>query len=103
MAKSLYDRRWRKRRAFQLMEHPLCRLCMEVWGRRSAATIADHIVPHRGDPELFDGPLQSLCKSCHDSLKQQVEKSGRIKGCDMRGIPLDRNHPWRKAADAEKS
>ena len=28
----LYDRAWRKRRARQLAEHPLCRLCMDVRG-----------------------------------------------------------------------
>jgi 5-methylcytosine-specific restriction endonuclease McrA len=102
MAKSLYDRRWRKRRAFQLAEHPLCRLCMEVRGKVTAAAIADHVTPHRGDAELFDGPLQSLCKPCHDSWKQQMEKSGRVKGCDMRGIPIDPDHPWRKDSDAKR-
>ena len=38
---------------------------------------------------------QSLCKTCHDSIKQRMEKSGVVEGCDVNGIPLDPNHPWR--------
>lgn len=91
---SLYDRKWRRRRAEQLRQYPLCRLCQDLDGRLSVATVADHIEPHRGDPVKFAGPLQSLCKLCHDSRKQQQEKSGRIKGCDARGYPLDPGHPW---------
>lgn len=96
MPASLYDRRWQKRRAEQLRLHPLCRLCMDVRGLVTVATVADHIEPHRGDPAKFAGPLQSLCKSCHDSWKQQQEKSGRIKGCDLHGMPLDPSHPWNR-------
>ena len=92
--KSLYDRHWQRRRARQLREHPLCRLCMDIRGRVVSATVADHITPHRGDPVLFAGPLQSLCKPCHDSWKQQAEKSGRMRGCDAHGVPLDPAHPW---------
>jgi hypothetical protein len=93
----LYDRKWRKRRAEQLSAHPLCRICMDVFARVEPATVADHIVPHRGDPVLFAGPLQSLCASCHSSLKQQQETSGRIKGCDVYGNPIDPNHPWNRS------
>lgn len=93
-SKSLYDRHWRKRRSEQLRLHPLCRLCADIWGRVTAATVADHITPHRGNPVLFAGPLQSLCASCHSGWKQQLETSGRIRGCDASGIPLDRAHHW---------
>lgn len=98
----LYDRRWQKRREAQLRAEPLCRLCMAIRGRAVAASIADHVVPHRGDPELFEGALQSLCASCHSSWKQQMEETGRFDGCDLHGIPLDPNHPWRKEIDAKK-
>lgn len=68
--------RWQRIRARQLNAEPLCAFCLDV-GRVTAATICDHIEPHRGDPELFwRGPFQSLCKSCHDSDKQRVEKGG---------------------------
>lgn len=90
----LYDRKWRKRRAKQLAEEPLCRICLALYGRSVPATVADHITPHRGDPGLFAGPLQSLCATCHSSTKQELEASGRIRGCDAEGRPLDPAHPW---------
>ena len=89
----LYDRRWRKR---QLEEHPLCKLCLDIHRVVTPATVADHVTPHGGDPVLFEGPLQSLCKECHDSWKQSIENGGHIKGCDLRGMPLDPRHPWNK-------
>lgn len=78
MAKSQYanwyaDRRWRKKREAQLLKEPLCRYCQEL-GRITAATIADHIEPHRGDRTAFwQGKLQSLCGPCHSSVKQREE------------------------------
>jgi hypothetical protein len=40
-------------------------------------TIADHVVPHKGDWNDFRlGELQSLCKQCHDSTKQLIERRG---------------------------
>lgn len=95
MAANLYGHAWRKRRARQLQLHPLCRMCLDVDARATPATVADHIFPHRGDPVLFAGPLQSLCASCHNSRKQALENGGVIKGCDLQGIPLDPGHPWR--------
>lgn len=63
----LYGAAWRKRRDAHLRANPYCVDC-ERSGRLVAADEADHIVPHRGDPVLFDGPIQSLCRTCH-SLK----------------------------------
>jgi 5-methylcytosine-specific restriction enzyme A len=60
------------------------------------ATVADHITPHRGDPELFKGPLQSLCASCHSSWKQELELTGHFRGCDLKGMPLDPSHHWNR-------
>lgn len=38
------------------------------------ATVADHIMPHKGDEAAFwHGKLQSLCKPCHDSDKKRIE------------------------------
>lgn len=69
-----YNRKaWKIRRAEQLAREPLCRMCPD-WSRRPA-TIADHVVPHRGDYALFwYGELQSLCKCCHDGRKQRQER-----------------------------
>jgi 5-methylcytosine-specific restriction endonuclease McrA len=43
----------------------------------SAQLVADHIVPHRGNPRLFFDlhNLQTLCKTCHDTHKQRIEVS----------------------------
>lgn len=86
--------RWQRRRAQQLRDEPLCRMCAAL-GRTTAASVADHVIAHRGDEVLFwSGALQSLCQRCHDSAKQQMERSGTFRGCDEHGIPLDRSHWW---------
>ncbi|BAP88858.1 transglycosylase [Burkholderiales bacterium GJ-E10] len=63
-----YGARWRKARASYLSRHPLCAEC-ERLGRLTAATVVDHIVPHRGNRELFwdERNWQALCKPCHDA------------------------------------
>lgn len=60
-----------------LKEHPLCVYC-EEGGRATAATVVDHIVPHRDDPDLFwdEDNWQSLCGPCHNGRKQREERSG---------------------------
>lgn len=72
-----YNYRWQKARATYLSRHPLCKMC-EGRGRVTAATIVDHIIPHRGDQALFwdTSNWQSLCKPCHDSVKQAEERRG---------------------------
>lgn len=61
-----YDCRWRKKRAAWLLNNPLCVICKSK-GIVKPATELDHIIPHRGNRELFedDNNLQGLCKSCH--------------------------------------
>lgn len=60
------------------------------------ATVVDHKIPHRNDMELFwdRDNWQGLCKCCHDSEKQRLEKSGTIAGADENGIPIDPAHHW---------
>ena len=62
-----YGYRWQKYRARYLAAHPLCVAC-EIDGRVTAATVVDHIKPHRGDPKLMWNPAnhQGLCKPHHD-------------------------------------
>lgn len=68
---------WRKRRLRQLKRKPLCRIHFDA-GKTVAATIADHVKPHRGDWKKFiRGELQSLCKRCHDTIKQAEERAER--------------------------
>lgn len=63
-----YDRRWRAARRRYLSEHGECRIC-QLAGRAIAATVVDHIRPHRGDKALFwsQSNWQPLCKRCHDA------------------------------------
>ncbi len=92
---NLYGHSWRQIRARRLKQFPLCAFCAKI-GKIEPATVVDHVIPHRGDEELFfdTDNLQSLCKHCHDSHKQTQEKSGHLKGSDLDGLPLDPRHPW---------
>lgn len=62
-----YDTRWRAARKRYLRGHPLCLECQRN-GRTRPATVVDHILPHRGNEDLFwdQNNWQPLCKSCHD-------------------------------------
>lgn len=94
---------WRKRRAFQLHEHPLCRICLER-GKVEPATVADHIEPHHGDINKFRlGDLQSLCKACHDGLKRTVEIRGYSTAIGPDGMPVDPQHPCYRHRDEAKA
>lgn len=93
-----YNSRWRKARKTYLSSHPLCVMC-QAEGRVTAATVVDHITPHKGDQELFwnTDNWQSLCAPHHNSHKQSLEKGGVGRfGCDELGTPRDPAHPWNK-------
>ena len=79
-----YNSRWQRYAKNFLMGHPLCVECLrknegghgiprDAPERIRASEVVDHIVPHRGDQELFWNPAnhQALCKHCHD------QKTGR--------------------------
>lgn len=89
---------WKRLRRNQLQAMPFCALCFQL-EIRSPATVVDHITPHRGDKALFFDTenLQSLCKICHDSTKQRLEKSGHLKGGNASGIPFDPLHHWNQS------
>lgn len=42
----------------------------------TAQLVCDHVKPHRGSPLLFwdQANLQTLCKPCHDAIKQREEQ-----------------------------
>ena len=69
-------RAWTDGRKAFLTLHPLCVEC-EAEGELMAATVVDHIVPHRGDPALFHDQhnWQPLCKRHHDR-KTATEDGG---------------------------
>ncbi len=62
-----YSSAWQRARYHFLMAHPLCAQCGRD-GRLTAATVVDHIEPHKGDKQLFwqRANWQPLCKPCHD-------------------------------------
>jgi hypothetical protein len=85
-------------RNYQLAIEPLCRMCQSE-GVTMAATVVDHIEPHRGDYKKFwFGKLQSLCAWHHDAYKQNMEKRGFICDIDVSGYPIDPHHPTNKAS-----
>jgi hypothetical protein len=55
-------------------------MCLaETPARFTAATVCDHIEPHRGGPEKFwKGPFQSLCDYHHNRDKQRSESADRL-------------------------
>ena len=69
-----YDKRWQRARLAYLQENPLCAICKQK-GITMAASVVDHIVPHRGDRGLFwdTENWQSLCITCHNSKTARGE------------------------------
>ena len=68
--------RWQQIRQMVLLDDPLCRECAKQ-GKLVPAAVVDHIVPHKGDLDLFYdlNNLQPLCKRCHD-IKTVREDGG---------------------------
>ena len=89
--------RWKIRSLRQRRREPLCASCKAA-GRIVLADLADHVVKHDGDLELFwHGELQSLCSSCHSQRKQSVERRGYDRySVDADGNPTDPLHPFNK-------
>lgn len=89
-----YDRaRWVRRARQQLRAKPLCRMCAKE-GQVVAAAVADHIVPHKGNEQMFwFGALQSLCWSCHSRKTGQIEVRGYSNDVGVDGWPKDGKHP----------
>jgi len=73
-----YTSRWQKVSKAYLRKHPLCASCLKK-GRVTKATVVDHIVPHRGNHQLFwdESNWQPLCKHCHD-VKTMTEEGGKV-------------------------
>ena len=82
-------------RARTLRRDVLCRVC-----RLARSTIADHVIPHKGDRARFFDPgnLQGVCKRCHDSVVRRDEGHtlGSLRGSDISGLPNDPDHAWHR-------
>jgi 5-methylcytosine-specific restriction protein A len=93
--RALYKTRaWQVLRLEQLRKDPLCSMCAQI-GRVVAANVVDHVNAHKGDHAAFYDPtnLQSLCKLCHDSDKQQQERIGYSSRIGVDGWPVHDQHP----------
>jgi len=110
-----YGGKWQRARAAFLAEpcNQFCVMCqargllnpgtMRMDGStegnaRRVGLVVDHIVPHRGDQQLFwrRSNWQPLCHDHHDIVKQQQEH-GLTKGAvGVDGRPIGR-HPWNRA------
>jgi 5-methylcytosine-specific restriction endonuclease McrA len=91
-----HTKRWERRAALQRKQFPLCAMCL----KKNIVTpmdVADHIIPHRGDLNLFYyGELQSLCHTHHSSTKALAERGitkEYIDGIGNDGWPIDPLHP----------
>jgi len=76
----LYGRKWKAARALFLQSNPLCKRCQRR-GEIKAADVVDHVVPHKGDLELFwdQSNWQPLCKRDHD-IKTATEDTDSAAG-----------------------
>lgn len=94
--------RWKRRAQMQKQMFPLCTMC-EAKGIVTAAEVADHVIKHDGDYQLFYyGALQSLCWPCHSKEKQQIEHRGYTTNVGTDGWPVDDKHPVNRAARASE-
>jgi len=76
----------RKRKSF-LVRHPLCVECLKR-DEVTAATVLDHVIPHKGDAKLFwdEDNWQSLCKPDHS--RKTNEYDGGF-GNEIKSLPDD--------------
>lgn len=71
--------RWQALR-LRVLQRDLFTCQMQGCGRLEGNTsllVCDHRIPHRGSEKLFwdEANLWTLCKRCHDSVKQKEEQS----------------------------
>ena len=83
-----------------LQTSPLCETCLKQYRRVEPATVVDHIIAVKAPGGMpyppLDG-LRALCARCHNRKSRIVEQLGKeltVKGCDINGEPLDKNHAW---------
>lgn len=71
-----YDFKWQKERKTFLQNNPLCVNCLKN-NKYTPATVVDHIVPHKGNSNLFwdTQNWQALCQRCHN-IKTAREDGG---------------------------
>jgi 5-methylcytosine-specific restriction endonuclease McrA len=96
-AKWYKSKQWQQLRQHILAKQPYCRCIYHKGQDRTALSeVVDHITPHRGDRRTFFNAnnLQGMSKRCHDGVKQQFENTGKWRGSDSQGNPIDTNADW---------
>jgi 5-methylcytosine-specific restriction enzyme A len=96
-----YDANWQRARLVHLSESPVC-VCCQANGVIVPATMVDHVVPHKGNPDVFwnKADWQSLCDWCHKAIKASVEYSWLNKQATIASLRLNRKHPdWRAPSE----
>jgi 5-methylcytosine-specific restriction protein A len=77
-----YGYTWQKVSKAFLKAHPLCQCdeCQEGKLRLKVSQVVDHIIPHRGDMNLFWNRKnwQAMAKECHD--RKTATQDGGFKG-----------------------
>ncbi len=78
-----YNAQWVKARNAYLRLNPLCATC-KADGIMTIATCVDHIIPHKGDMQLFwdtKKNWQSLCKHCHSKkTMKELNEINNLRG-----------------------
>jgi 5-methylcytosine-specific restriction endonuclease McrA len=96
--KWMYNTRvWKAGRHVFLQHNPLCEICRGA-GRVTPSTVVNHRKAHRGCWTLFKDTTnwQALCKPCHDSEGQSIDKRGHSNRIGIDGWPVDDKHPFNK-------
>ncbi len=96
--KWMYNTRvWKRGRYAFLQRNPLCEICRNA-GRITPAIVVNHRRAHRGSWSLFkdESNWQALCKSCHDSEAQSIDKKGYSNRVGDDGWPADVKHPFHR-------
>ena len=96
-----YDSRWQRTRIGFLRKHPLCVSCQAHDHPQPADTV-DHIIPHRGDKQLFwqRANWQALCEWCHNNIKAGLDRKYIAGRLDPSQLNLARRTDgWQHPAD----
>lgn len=75
---------WVKYRRKFIYHNPKCYVC----ARR--AKVVDHIIPHKGNRELFENTKNHLpmCESCHNTVTTMFDRNYKV------GDPVDAKAEW---------
>ena len=84
-----YDPQWEWATAHYKAAHPWCFGCQAI-GLQRKTQVVDHIVPHRGDKQLFwsESNWQPCCLWHHNTVKQSLELRYTLGQCTAADLVL---------------